>query len=62
MDMQIWRHLTEFGDAAILLPIALVMALWLLIPPATRRSGWFWLAAVLVNAALGSMIKISAIM
>ena len=58
MTTQFWWHLTEFGDAGILLPIALVIALWLLIAPATRRSGGLWLAAVLVNAALVALSKL----
>lgn len=58
MHMQIWWRLTEFGDSAILLPVALVIALWLLIMPATRRSGWSWLAAVLINAAVVAVSKI----
>lgn len=58
IDLQIWWRLTEFGDSAVLLPLALAVALWMLITPRTRRCGRWWLAAVLVDAGLVALSKI----
>ena len=37
-----WLRLTALGDSAVLLPIALLLAAWLLVQPATRRAGLRW--------------------
>lgn len=48
MSLHLWHGLTALGDGAVLLPCALLMLVWLLAVPETRRSGWLWLLAVLV--------------
>ncbi len=38
-----WVHLTALGDSAVLLPVAVLLAVWLLIQRASRRHGLWWL-------------------
>lgn len=47
-----WHWLTPFGNSAILLPVAGLVAAWLLLRPATRRAGWWWCGALLVECGV----------
>ncbi len=53
-----WHALTDLGDGAVLLPCALLMLVWLLAVPATRRTGWLWLLAVLVDGGGVALTKV----
>ena len=53
-----WWQLTAFGDSAVLLPMALLIAVWLLARPATRRAGWLWLGLVLADAGTVALSKL----
>jgi membrane-associated phospholipid phosphatase len=57
--MQIWWRLTSFGDSTILLPCAILGGLWLLMVPATRRTGWLWLGLVVLGAAVVALSKVA---
>lgn len=46
--LRVWHGLTDLGDGVVLLPCAVLFLAWLLASPATRHTGWLWLAAVLV--------------
>lgn len=46
--LRVWHALIYLGDGAVLLPCAALLFVWLIAAPATRRSGWLWLAAVLL--------------
>lgn len=46
--LRVWHALTYLGDGAVLLPCALLLFAWLVAAPATRRTGWLWLAALLL--------------
>jgi hypothetical protein len=50
-------EVTEFGDAAVLLPIAAVMLAWLLLIGARRSAAW-WLIAVAFCAGVTAVFKI----
>jgi membrane-associated phospholipid phosphatase len=50
--------LTEFGDIAVLMPLAAVMLLWLLLMRSPRAAAW-WAIAVAVCASLTAMLKVS---
>ena len=58
MHTGIWWRLTALGDSAVLLPCALLMAVWLLALPATRRSGWLWLLVVVLDAGGVALTKV----
>jgi len=58
LSNEYWWHLTALGDSAVLLPCALLIAVWLLISPATRRTGWLWLLAVVLDAGVVAVSKI----
>jgi len=58
VNTEVWWHLTALGDSAVLLPCALLIAVWLLALPATRRSGWLWLLVVLLDAGVVAVSKI----
>ncbi|MHB8405687.1 MAG: phosphatase PAP2 family protein [Gammaproteobacteria bacterium] len=58
MNTEVWWRLTALGDSAVLLPCALLIAVWLLALPATRRSGWLWLLVVLLDAGVVAVSKI----
>ncbi|HEX5488774.1 MAG TPA: hypothetical protein VFX04_06485 [Rhodanobacteraceae bacterium] len=45
--LRVWHALTYIGDGAVLVPCSVLLFAWLIAAPATRRTGWFWLAAVL---------------
>jgi membrane-associated phospholipid phosphatase len=49
--------LTEFGDAAVLLPLAATLLLWLLLSRAPRAAAW-WVVAVAVCAGQTAVLKI----
>ena len=56
--LRIWHALIYLGDGAVLLPCAALVFAWLILAPATRRTGWWWLLAVLLvggGAALSKM-------
>lgn len=57
--MQAWWRLTAFGDSTVILPMAAAVALLLLARGATRRAGWLWVLAVLVD---GGVIVVSKIL
>ena len=40
MSTHDWWQLTALGDSEVLLPFALLIAVWLLARTATRRAGW----------------------
>ena len=46
--IRIWQAWTYLGDGAVLLPCAALLFVWLMAAPATRRSGGWWLVAVLL--------------
>ena len=46
--LHVWHALTYVGDGAVLVPCALLLFAWLIAVPATRRTGWLWLVAVLL--------------
>lgn len=50
--MPIWWRLTAFGDSTVILPLAAVVAVFLLARSATRRTGWLWVVAVLLCGGL----------
>lgn len=56
--MHIWWQLTSFGDNSILLPCAILVAVWLLTMHGTRQTGWWWLGAVVVAAAVVALSKV----
>ena len=58
MDTHDWWRLTAFGDSAVLLPCALLIAIWLLARPTTRRAGWLWLGVVLADAGTVALSKV----
>ena len=45
-----WLRLTALGDSAVLLPLAGLLALWLLLAAPTRRAGLSWLLVLLLCA------------
>lgn len=53
-----WWYVTALGDSAVLLPCALLIALWLLVWRETRKTGWLWLLAVLVDAGGVALTKV----
>jgi hypothetical protein len=52
------KALTDFGDAAVLTPLAAVMLLWLLLNRCPRDAAW-WTIAVAFCAGLTALLKIS---
>ncbi len=46
--LRVWHALLYLGDGALLMPCALLLLMWLVAAPATRRTGWLWLVAVLL--------------
>jgi hypothetical protein len=46
--LRVWHALTYIGDGAVLVPCAVLLFAWLIAAPATRRTGWLWLAALLL--------------
>jgi len=58
MNTNVWWHLTAFGDSAVLLPCALLIAAWLLAVPALRRSGWLWIGMLLADAGVVAASKV----
>lgn len=57
--LRIWHALTYLGDGSVLLPCAALFFAWLIVAPATRRTGWLWLAAVL---AVGGAVALSRVL
>jgi membrane-associated phospholipid phosphatase len=51
------RTLTEFGDLAVLTPLAMVMLLWLLLMRSPRDAAW-WAIAVVFCAGLTAVLKV----
>lgn len=58
MGVHLWHGLTALGDGAVLLPCALLLLAWLWAIPATRRTGWWWLAAILVTSGGVALSKV----
>ena len=57
--MRVWLvALTQFGDIALLLPLAAVILVWLLLMR-TPRSAWWWAIAVAFCAGLTAVLKVS---
>lgn len=56
VPLWLWHVVTWLGDSALLLPMALMIALWLLVPRRTRPAGLAW---VLCFGAMGGCIAIS---
>jgi membrane-associated phospholipid phosphatase len=50
--------LSEFGDAAVLLPLAVVMLLWLLVMRSSRGAVW-WAVTVAFCVSITALLKIS---
>lgn len=48
--VRIWHALIYLGDGAVLMPCAVLLFVWLIATPATRRAGWWWLVAMLLAA------------
>ncbi|HET9819749.1 MAG TPA: hypothetical protein VFP92_11355 [Rhodanobacteraceae bacterium] len=46
--LRLWHALTYIGDGAVLVPCSVLLFAWLIAAPASRRTGWLWLAAVLM--------------
>jgi PAP2 superfamily len=58
MTITAWlKALTEFGDFATLMPLAMVMLLWLLLMGSPRRAAW-WAIAVVFCAGLTAVLKV----
>lgn len=53
-----WQLFTWLGDSALLLPCAALVALWLLIPRATRPQGWTWVLCFGATGALVALTKL----
>lgn len=54
-----WPIVTWLGDSALLLPCAALIALWLLVPRATRPQGWMW---VLCFGATGLLVALTKLL
>jgi membrane-associated phospholipid phosphatase len=55
--LKIWLHgLTDFGDAAVLMPVAAAILIWLLF--SNLRCAWWWTVAVVVCVGLTAALKI----
>ena len=52
MTAQPWWRLSAFGDSTVLLPVAVLLAVWLCARPASRRAGGLWMAAVLADGGI----------
>lgn len=53
MDLHAWWwRITALGDSAVLLPIALLLAAWLLLRGGTRAVGWWWLGVLCVDVGV----------
>ena len=59
MHRQAWLAVTALGDSAVLLPCIALIALWLLIPAATRYLAWRWLVLVASVIALVAINKLA---
>ncbi len=59
MDMHAWWwRITALGDSAVLLPIALLLAAWLLLRSGTRAVGWWWLGVLCVDVGVVALSKL----
>ncbi len=58
MSTLAWKILTALGDGALLLPCALMVLIWLLAMPTTRRTGWLWLLAVFADGGVVALTKV----
>ena len=59
MDMHAWWwRITALGDSAVLLPIALLLAAWLLLRAGTRAVGWWWLGVLCVDVGVVALSKL----
>lgn len=56
--LRIWHALTYVGDSTVLLPCAVLLFAWLMATPATRRTGWSWLVAVLTAGGGVALSKV----
>lgn len=56
--LRIWHALLYLGDGAVLIPGAALLFVWLITNPATRRTGWFWLLAVLLVGSGAALSKL----
>jgi hypothetical protein len=55
--LRVWHALTYLGDGAVLFPCAALLFAWLIAAPATRRTAWWWLGAVLLVAGAAALSK-----
>lgn len=55
----IWTAFTALGDSAVLLPVASVMAAWMLWQPALRRLGAWWVGGYLGCIAVVAASKVA---
>ncbi|MHB1896684.1 MAG: phosphatase PAP2 family protein [Metallibacterium sp.] len=53
-----WWRITALGDSAVLLPIALLLAAWLLLRAGTRATGWWWLGVLCVDVGVVALSKL----
>ena len=59
MDLHAWWwRITALGDSAVLLPIALLLAAWLLLRGGTRAVGWWWLGVLCVDVGVVALSKL----
>lgn len=56
-----WNAVTRLGEAQILLPAALALLLWMALHPAARKLGQWWLAMIVLAAALTTASKVAFI-
>ena len=59
MTHRFWHGLTQAGDSALMLPLIIWIALWLLLQPIARRPGARWLIAVAAAAGLTCLTKLA---
>ena len=56
--LRILHALLYLGDGAVLMPCAALLLAWLIATPATRRTGWWWLFAVLLVGSGVALTKV----
>lgn len=56
--LRLWHALLYLGDGAVLMPCSLLLFIWWIASPATRRTGWLWLGAVLLAGGVVALSKL----